>query len=194
MEEGSKCRLFIGGGQDYWGETADRDRQVVKLVASELYNSLGNSIEIVTGGMAGIPNDFALAWVQAGGKHVLCVVSSEHEATFLQTKPIGFNHIATGKSQTERRLAVTKLEGIKCALFIQGGKFSTHEMKLFEERQVPIVSHWGSGGAAGGQQPYEGYVYTREPMNPELSSVDPGLSPLYIAAALASDIKNIINK
>lgn len=182
-------RLFIGGGQDYWGETSERDKNVVKATALHLFNQLGNSVEIVTGGMPGIPNDFAIAWTQLGGEHVLCVVSSEHEEKFLQTNPSTFKHIVAGDTQTKRRLAVTKLERIKCCLFIQGGKFSTHEMQLFEERQIPIITHWGSGGAAGGQQPYEGYSYTKIPQNPLLRSTDPLADPNDIASAIVYEIK-----
>jgi len=186
-------RIFIGGGQDYWGETAERDKHVIEGVAVHLFNQLGNSVEIVTGGMQGIPNDFAVAWTRVGGRHVLCVVSSEHEEAFLQTKPCAFKHIILGETQTQRRLSLTKLERIKCALFIQGGKFSTHEMQLFEERQIPIVTHWGSGGAAGGGQPYEGYAYSKMPQSPVLQSTDPSLNPIDIALAIAYEIRKILD-
>ncbi|MBX9636673.1 MAG: hypothetical protein K2Q45_03890 [Nitrosomonas sp.] len=181
-------RLFVGGGQSYYGPTAERDKLVVQKTAQLLFSALGNSIEIVTGGTAGIPEDFALAWHKAGGLHVLCVVSLEYEQEYL-FRSLPFKHIIVGETQLKRRIAVTKLEQIKSALFVQGGKFSTHEMKLLEECGVPLVTFWGSGGAAGGQQPYENYVYTNKPVNPVLQSSDPLDDPEIIAAALVQAIK-----
>ncbi len=181
-------RIFVGGGQEYHGPTATRDCVVVELTAKYLYSLLGDSVEIVTGGTAGVPEDFAKAWHNAGGKHVLCIVSSEHEEAYL-LRGLPFKHQVVGKTQTERRLAVTKLERIKCAFFVQGGKFSTHEMKLFEENNVPIISFWGSGGAAGGGQPYEGWTFDRKPNDSRLTNAEPDVDPHACAEACAHTIK-----
>lgn len=171
----------------YYGDTAERDKQVVKAFAKHLYNLKGNSIEIVTGGTAGIPEDFAHAWMAAGGKHVLCVVSSEYEQEYL-SRQLPFQHIIAGKSQEARRIAVTKLENIKCATFIQGGKFSTHEMILFDQNKVPIVPFFGSGGAAGGTQPYNDQNYVCNAMWSKdcySASTDPNADVETIASFLA---------
>lgn len=151
-------RLFVGGGQAYWGPTAKRDELVVKRLAQMLAVSLGKRVEVVTGGMPGIPDDFLSSWHAAGGSKPLCVVSNEHEETF-RARNLPYACLVAGATQTARRLAVTQLEGLKCALFVQGGKYSTHEMRLLSERGVPIVAFHGSGGAAGGGEPYEGWSW-----------------------------------
>jgi hypothetical protein len=153
-----RVRLFVGGGQAYYGPTAERDKRVVKRVAEILAVAMGDRVEVVTGGMPGIPDEFAAAWTAAGGSQVLCVVSSEHEPAFRE-RNLPYACMVAGETQTARRLAVTKLEGLKAALFIQGGKYSTHEMRLLGERGIPIVAFHGSGGAAGGGEPYEGWHY-----------------------------------
>lgn len=187
-------RIMVGGGQDYWGPTSDRDRQVVSLTAQTLFSAIGNTVEIVTGGMPGIPNDFAKAWADAGGKYILCVVSSEHLETYLKTADPRFGYTVIGESQTARRLALTKLDGIKCALFIQGGQYTTHEMQLFEAAGVPIVTFWGSGGAAGGGQPYQGYTYTKKPKNAFICSTDPKEQVVPIAGELVAEVTRALRE
>jgi hypothetical protein len=113
-----------------------------------------------------------LSRAERQGKHVLCVVSSEYEEEY-KTRQLPFEHIVIGQTQEKRRLAVTKLPRIFCALFVQGGKFSTHEMQLFEQNKVPVVPLVGSGGASGGDQSYEGYTFKTNLVNPMLHSVDP---------------------
>jgi hypothetical protein len=105
-------------------------------------------------------------------------------------KDLPFCHKVIGKTQEHRRIGVTKLEGIKCALFIQGGKYSTHEMKLFNERNdVAIISFVGSGGAAGGGQPYEGWTYDVKLQSDLLiCSTDPKEDVEKIAEALVNQI------
>jgi hypothetical protein len=182
-----RARLFIGGGQDYHGPTAERDKAVVPLVARYLFDMYGNSIEIITGGMPGIPEDFALAWSKAGGQHVLCVVSSDREEEYLR-RQLPFNHQIIGETLEKRRIAIFKLPRLKCAIFIQGGKYSTHEMKLLDENKVPIVPFWGSGGAAGGDPStaYEGYTWTKKPdTSPYLMSDDPSMDVHFIAKSMA---------
>ena len=182
-------RLFIGGGMAYYGPTAERDKLVVKALAKHLFNKLGNSVEIITGGTAGIPEDFALEWMAIGGKHVLCVVSDEYEKEYL-SRQLPFQHVIVGKSQEARRIAVTKFENIKCAIFIQGGKFSTHEMILFDQNKVPIVPFVGSGGAAGGTQPYTNdlnYIAPEKFKQGLVGSADPDANPDAIAIALVNE-------
>lgn len=184
--------VFIGGGQDYYGPTADRDRKVVAEAARTLFSVAGNGIQIITGGMPGIPMDFATAWMKAGGIHVLCVISSEHEQEYLSHQ-YPFKHIVTGASQEARRLAVTKLPFIVCALFVQGGKYSTHEMKLFEEQNIKIVAHWGSGGAAGGGQPYQDWAYKNKPQSVHVTTTEPEYDHTIIAKELTNMILESIH-
>lgn len=181
-------RLFIGGGMSYFGPTSTRDKLVVEKTAQLLFNELGNSVEIVTGGTPGIPQDFALAWHKAGGKHVLCVVSSEYEEEY-KARQLPFEHVVIGETQEKRRLAVTKLERIHCALFVQGGKFSTHEMQLFEQNKVPVVPFVGSGRASGGEQPYEGYSFKTNLVNPMLHSIDPDENVDELAVGLCAMVR-----
>ena len=191
--------LFVGGGQEYHGPTAKRDQAVVKLVASHLYNLVGTSVQVITGGMPGIPEDFAKEWHALGGS-VLCVVSSEQEEAF-KHRNTGFAHQVAGESQEKRRIAVTKWPNLACALFVQGGRYSTHEMQLIEDRGLPIVTFWGSGGAAGGQIPYhnpitsELYVYENKPeAHPLICSTDPDADPEQIATAIALQLSHHLIK
>ncbi len=180
-------RIFIGGGQDYYGTTAERDRNVIKETAIELFSRAGNSVELVTGGMKGIPQDFALEWYKCGGKNVLCVVSSEHEQQYL-SQGLPFKHVVQGATQEARRLAVTQLPGVRVALFVQGGQYSTHEMLLFQEHSVPIVTFWGSGGAAGGTQPYQDVAYKVKPTIDHLLTTDPDYDHVTIANVIVTEL------
>lgn len=185
-------QIFVGGGQAYHGPTAERDAAVVKEVAKSLAFAVGDRIEIVTGGMPGIPDDFAAAWWAAGGRRVLCVVSSEHEGAY-HARNLPYAWVVAGASQEARRLAVTKLPGLCAAFFVQGGKYSTHEMKLLQEAGVIIVAHHGSGGAAGGEQPYEGWSYTPTLQRDSMESIDsrdPDTPPKVISAALSRCLLN----
>jgi len=189
----SKARLFVGGGQAYYGPTAERDKAVVKSLAKILASMVGDTVEVVTGGMPGIPDDFAAAWTAAGGSRVLCVVSSEHEAEF-RARNLPYACVVAGKNQEARRLAVTRLEGLRAALFVQGGKYSTHEMRLLSERDVPIVAFHGSGGAAGGEQPYDGWTYKAAPYVAEsaIYSRDPNTDPLTCATGLFCHLMQLL--
>jgi hypothetical protein len=163
LEEGrmrNGRRLFVGGGQEYHGPDANRCREVVREVAEALYALVGDTVEVVTGGMPGIPHDFARAWP---GLHVLCVVSSEYERDFVE-RNTGFAYIVAGQSQEARRLAVTKLAGLRCAFFVQGEQYSAHEMQLLHERGVPIVPFEASGGASGGLIDYKGWRMPQQHM------------------------------
>jgi len=186
--EGLK-KLIIVGGQSYMGPTAERDKNVVIQTAKELFSSVGNSFMIITGGMPGIPDDFAHAWREVGGKHIQCIVSSEHEDNF-KLRNTGFDYKVAGRSQLKRRLALSQLEGVFKVLVIQGGKYTTHELQLFEEKNVPIVAFWGSGGAAGGACPYDnGYTYKAKPDSNLLCSTDPDELVERIARELVFQIK-----
>lgn len=180
--------IFVGGGQDYYGETAERDKNVVKALAVRLEKSLPSEVQIVYGGMPGIPEDFCKAFGHPD--RVLAVVSSEQEEAYGKRNP-GFNFRVIGDTQEKRRLGVVRLKHIRCAIFVQGGKYSTHEIKLFKERgDVPIVAFWGSGGASGGTQPYEGWTFQDKPKNDTslLCSTDPKEDPDKIAEALEAEV------
>lgn len=174
--------LFVVGGQEYYGETAKRDAEVTKLIGRNL--SPKRVAKVITGGMPGIPEDMAKEFQ---GK-VLCVVSEPEKEKFI-ARDTGFEFIVAGETQLKRRLFVTQMPEIACALVIQGGKYSTHELKLLQERGIPIVSFWGSGGAAGGGQPYEEWTFTTKPeQSPLLCSTDPQEDPKAIAQAILEEI------
>lgn len=147
-----------------------------------------DDVEVVTGGTPGIPADFVAAW---GGPR-LDVVSMEYLTDYIERTGGKHPYRVVPRSQKDRRIALSKLDGIVCALFIQGGQYSTHEIKLFQERGVPIVPLYSGGGAAGGELPYEGWSYTA----PEdvLHSVlaDPGASAEHAASVLAHRIADIV--
>lgn len=111
MKEGR--RLFVAGGQQYYGPTADRDRLVTTYTAQKLFELVGDTVQVITGGMPGIPEDFARAWQQAGGTNILCVVSSEHETTFLERNTANFAHIVAGETQ-EKRIASSAHKARRC--------------------------------------------------------------------------------
>jgi len=203
-EDGSPCercqprmRLFVGGGQEYHGPTAERDKEVVKQVAKALARFKGSEVQIVTGGMPGIPDDFAAAWTAAGGSQVLCVVSSEYEEAF-RARNLPYACVVVGATQTARRLAVTQWQGLEAAFFVQGGKYTTHEMRLLSERGVPIVAFHGSGGAAGGEQPYEGWSYPIIPYDEDtknyIGSRDPHMLPVHIGMELFNQLLKALKK
>jgi hypothetical protein len=183
-------RVFVGGGQQYWGPTATRDELVTKKMA-EILHRFAPEIQIVTGGMPGIADIFANAWEGS----CLDVVSSEYLEKYKKRNTQRLFQV-TGVSQEKRRLAVTNLEGIKCAVFIQGGKYSTHEIKLFQERGIPIVTLYGGGGAAGGQCPYDGWTY--EPHASVKSSIvastDPDANVFTIANVMAGRVLHNISE
>lgn len=184
-------RLFVGGGQQYYGSTAQRDADVIKALATELCRTHGDKLEIVTGGMPGIPDDFAAAWWAAGGRRVLCVVSSEHRIAW-EERALPYQCMVVGQTQEQRRLAVTRLEGLVCAFFAQGGQYSTHEMQLLGDRGVPIVAFRGSGGAAAGEQPYKGWVYSSTQSGDASDSTDPHTPAEDCAKAILCRLLSII--
>lgn len=83
-----------------------------------------------------------------------------------------------------------KLRKIAENSFLQGGKYTTHELKLFEEHKIPIIAVRGGGGACGGQIPWDdGYVFQAIPDDPILSSEDPEESPEKMAEAVVQKLK-----
>lgn len=191
--------LLVGGGQDYYGPTADRDRKVVQNVARLLSGAADENeinIQIITGGTAGIPDDLASSY-QVYGKKVVDIVSSEYlpkylERTFDNPRPFW----VAGETQEKRRLAFLSNPHITVGLFIQGGPYSAHEMKLFSESGRHVVSFYGSGGAAGGQQAYQGWAYKKpdgEPIYPS-DSTDPDADFIPIAKSLVNQIISLMLK
>ncbi len=150
--------LLVGGGQAYYGETAERDKLVVIAAARHLYELVGDNVEIITGGMPGIPHDFAMEWKRLGGTDITFVISEEVRDTLKEVEP-GVMYAVMGKDQKERRIALTKIERIRVALFIQGGQYTTDEIIKCQERgDIDVICFSGSGGAAGGQIPYNGQL------------------------------------
>ena len=79
---------------------------------------------------------------------------------------------------------------IAAALFIQGGEYTTHEIQLMREAGKHVVCFWGSGGASGGEIPYNDWSNTLNPEGPQRSyhSKDPNMSPELIALELVEDL------
>lgn len=187
--EGSVC-LFVGGGQEYYGQTAARDalitQHIAQLMATDPFFA---KVQVITGGTIGIPDLFASNYVS---ERCLDVVSSEHESAYL-ARSTSRAYLVAGKTQEERRLAVTKLPGIKCALFIQGGQYTTHEMLLIRKRNIPMVCLQGGGGAAGGNISYKDqHIATCYPHDDPLASTDPEADPLWIAREAVERIKQAL--
>lgn len=192
-EEEVPLRVFVGGGQEFYGPTSDRDRKITKKVP-EILHRFAPEVQIVTGGMQGIADIFSCEWSKLGGR-CLDVVSSEYVQDYAR-RDTKREFMVTGESQLKRRLAVTSLEGIKCAIFIQGGKYSTHEIKLFLERGIPVVTLYGGGGAAGGQCPYEDWTYEapKHVLNSIVSSTDPEESAYVMANVLTGSVLHEISQ
>jgi hypothetical protein len=159
------------------------------MTAFELFKRIGDSIQVVTNGAPGVPHEFACAWRKAGGTNILCVLSDEYEKDYA----FDFPYMFVAATQKQQRIAMARLYDLKCALVIQGGMHTTEELCLLSGA-VPVVSFWGSGGAAGGQQPYEGWAFTEKPAVPILCSEDPAEDPRRIAEALTEEIQRNLNK
>jgi hypothetical protein len=120
--------------------------------AKEHYNL---DIQIITGGTAGIPDEFATAYKG----RVVDIVSSEYLDKY-KTRTSGRPRAywVAGKTQEKRRLAFGTNPDIQCALFVQGGQYTTHEIQIFLEHGRKIVPFRGSGGASGGKIAYKDWV------------------------------------
>jgi hypothetical protein len=145
--------LLVEGGQEYHGPTAERDKRVVECIAKALFARVGNTMEIITGGMPGIPHDFVRTWMAQGGKRVRFVVSEEHMDNLNEVE-FGVTYEVAGLTQAERRQALTQIPGLTAALFIQGGQYTTDEIIKCQARGLSTLCFVGSGGASGGTIPY----------------------------------------
>lgn len=174
--------LFIGGGQEYHGQTATRDKKVVHLVAQLLREKM-LPIQIVTGGTAGVPDDFAKLY----GPNVVDVVSSEYLKQYKERAP-GRPYWVAGKTQEERRIALAANPDIFTGFFVQGGQFTAHEIKLFQDAGKAVIVFSGSGGASGGQIDYKGWRYVPYNTDVPYHSQDPDADPVEIATALVETI------
>jgi hypothetical protein len=74
-------------------------------------------------------------------------------------------------------------------LFIQGGQYTTHEMKLFKESGRRVIAFQGSGGASGGKIPYNGWTFPpQKRIARAYDSTDPDANPYVIARELIEDV------
>lgn len=166
-------------------QTAERDKKVV-VEAAQYLNTLNLPIQVVTGGTAGVPDIFA-----SHSNRVVDVVSSEYLDTYKErTRDCPRSYWVAGQTQLQRRLAFQSNPDIVAALFIQGGKYTTHEIKLMKEAGKHVVVFSGSGGASGGGQAYEGWTYTpsTEEASRPYASTDPDADYKIIAKALIDDL------
>lgn len=133
-------------------------------------------MEIITGGMPGIPMDFVRAWMVAGGKNVRFVVSEEHMDTLDDTE-FGVTYEVAGKTQAERRQALTQIPGLTAALFIQGGQYTVDEIIKCQARGLHTLCFVGSGGACSGVMPYKDQLPKVGDMPNWAKNSDPNADP-----------------
>ena len=160
-----RCFIIIGG-HEYYGRTAERDAAVVQKLAKRLFEHYGNNVRIITAGTNGITDDFCTAWKAAGGRHICWVKMSE--GCFLDV--------------------LGDMRHVDCAIAVQGGKGTAEKLQKLEQKGVPIVSFWGSGGAAGGKISFKEYTFQKE-MPGVLSSSDPDFSSNDIAEAFFEQVR-----
>ena len=187
--------IFIGGGQDYYGPTAERDKEVVKRVAT-LLRKTQLPLQIVTGGTAGIPEDFARHFGGlrlSGTQTVVNVIAAEYLETYKErTRDYPQSYWVAAETHEQRRVALANNPDIKVGLFIQGGQFTTHEIWLFQEKGKKLVVFSGSGGASGGAIPYNGWSYVPPTGDKAYMSTDPDADVADIAYSLVQEILAVI--
>ena len=178
--------ILIGGGQDYYGPTAARDKNVVYTAATMLREA-NLPIQVVTGGTGGVPDDFAMRYDPS---RVVDIVSSEHLKTYKErTHDRPRSYWVAGETQEKRRLAFLSNPDIKVGLFVQGGQYTAHEIKLFQESGRSVVVFTGSGGASGGKIPYQGWSYRpSKRIARAYDSEDPDGNHFNIARDLVADV------
>jgi len=175
--------ILVGGGQAYYGPTASRDKQVLIETAKQL----DTKYTVLTGGMLGVGNDFASSFKGSS----LDIISGEYENEYLE-RQTGRTYNVVGQTQKERRLGLLETPNIKVALFFQGGKYTTHEIKLVLEKNIPVITLYGGGGASGGTQPYDGWTYTPPDDIPELlKDTNPDTDPKLIASVIINEINKL---
>lgn len=190
MDTGSV--FVIVGGQDYWGYTSERDKKICELVGRLLQRDFPTT-HLVIGGTPGIPMDIVRSYLEAGGAltNVTAYISNKYKEEFLKhNEKLGIEHKVVGETQEDRRRQLPLIPNVKATIAVQGGKFTTHELKLFQEHNIPIVAVTGSGGAAGGACPWDdGYTFKQQPALTILSSDDPQESPEKMAEAVLEELK-----
>lgn len=183
--------LFVGGGQDYHGPTAERDERVVAILAQKLREH-PEPFQIITGGTEGIPDKIARTFSAGHNKTVVDVISDEYFPKYAErTKDCPSPHWIAGATNAERRMFIATAHGIKVALFIQGGQYTAHEILLFQRHnpRCSLVIFTGSGGASGGEILHEGERYApQKRLTRAYDSTDPDASSLAIAQELYDDI------
>lgn len=190
------AEVLIGGGQDYYGPTAERDRQVVIATARALFNKMGNDVHIVTGGMPGIPMDFAKAWIEAGGIHVEFIFSAEAHAILSDDADIvaGATYTVVAETQAERRQLLTQRPNLKCAFFVQGGQYTTDEILKCIDRGLPTICFVGSGGACSGAIPYKEKQVNPNAFPQWTHNNDPNADATELAELFAEEIASLITQ
>jgi hypothetical protein len=182
--------IFIGGGQDYYGPTAERDKKVVRILATKLRED-DRPFQLVTGGTDGIPDEMAKIVSSGHNKTTIDILSEKYVPTYkerLVNRPRAY--WIAGKTQEERRNALAACTDIRVALFIQGGPYTAHEILLFQRAQhCQLVIFNGSGGASGGEITHQGERY-EQPIRGirAYDSTDPDADPEEIAQHLYEDI------
>lgn len=187
------AEVLVGGGQLYYGPTAERDKRVVIATAKALYSKVGNSVCIVTGGMPGIPMDFATTWLSIGGKHVEFIFSEEARSSLTALDIVeGAKYTVVAQTQKERRQLLTRRPNLKCAFFVQGGQYTTDEILKCIERGLPTVCFVGSGGACSGALPYDGKRLDPSAFPQWMHNDDPDADPNELGELFAAEIEAML--
>lgn len=187
--------VLIGGGQDYYGPTSERDKRVVIATARALFNKMGNNVRIVTGGMPGIPMDFAKAWLEAGGVHVESIFSAEAHRVLSRDNTLdGVTYTIVAETQAERRQLLTQRPNLKCAFFVQGGQYTTDEILKCMDRGLSTVCFVGSGGACSGAIPYKDKQVDPNAFPKWTHTDDPNADANELAELFAEEIVMLITK
>lgn len=157
-----EVNIFIGGGTDYYGPTAERDRQVALALGLHLdttffyqHADLAPDVWLYYGGQKGIPEDCLRDW---NGVSVAIVAASHLEELLTRMEKSDdvygtageHRYIVVGERERDRRERFLGTAHFDCAIFIQGGPYTADEMRRAEAAGIPIVALAGGGGAAGG--------------------------------------------
>jgi len=86
---------------------------------------------------------------------IVALLSDEHEHAFnmrrgISNLPSNITVKKLGKTEKERRENFATAFPYCCGFFMQGGPYTADEMCRLTEKNIPLVLHIGSGGAAGG--------------------------------------------
>lgn len=161
--------VCVGGGLEYVGATAERDKAIVRECARYLFKKVGNHVTIVTDGRSGgVSEDFIASWQAAGALPftVYGIIPLSESYAFSAKYP--------GRSYIVEQ-SVARAHKLRCALFVQPDDTAIMQMRQIAQNTIPTI--------VLGQGDRDALVTT-----------DPKVPPRYCAAALVSEILAVINQ